>query len=108
MIEQDKESKPVQRAIGFRFKETSSRENVDVVVNSLRELKDQIREIRSLDGGINISKEGRNKGITHLFVLKFASMADLQSYAHHPAHEAFVRVLLPHLADSIELDSHLI
>ncbi len=97
----------IQRAIGFRFKETSSEADIDSVVKALRDMKGIITEIRSLQGGRNISSAGRDKGFTHLFVLSFDCMADLESYANHPAHMDFVQVLLPHLADSIELDSHL-
>ena len=37
-------------------------------------------------GGPNVSPEGKTNGLTHTFVMSFASEADRDTYLTHPAH----------------------
>ena len=94
------------RVLGLKFKATATGAEIAAILNALNALPQQISEIQSLSGGFNISQEGRNKGFTHIFVLSFRSANDLFGYAKHPAHDAFVKLLLTQLEDSIELDCH--
>ena len=68
------------------------------------ELKTKIPLIQSLHWGTNVSKEDRNKGFTHCFVLTFAGEKDRDAYLKDPAHKAFGHVLGPVVEDIFVID----
>ena len=45
--------------------------------------------IQSYERGVQNSPEPHTKGLTHIFLLTFASPADRDAYLPHPVHEAF-------------------
>jgi hypothetical protein len=51
-----------------------------------------------------VSKENRNKGCTHGFVLTFKSEADRDTYIDHPAHKEFGKLVGPVLDDVFVID----
>jgi hypothetical protein len=53
----------------------------------------------TLEWGTNVSKEQRDKGFTHCFILAFKSEKDRDTYIEHPAHKAFGKLLGPVLDD---------
>ena len=46
----------------------------------------------------------KSKGFTHCFVVTFADEKGREAYLPHPAHKAFVNVLLPVLDDVLVVD----
>jgi len=64
----------------------------------------QIGGITAFEWGTDISPEGLSKGFTHAFLLTFNDVAARDAYLPHPAHQAFVARLKPHLADVLVLD----
>lgn len=59
----------------------------------------------SMRMGRNLSWEPFNKGLTHAFVLEFASQADLDYYLlKDPVHAAFSKSALPLIEDSTVMD----
>lgn len=81
----------------FSFKETSSPEDVQSVIDAFRNLQNEIEGIENFEYGVNTSPEGLNQGLTHAFVLTFHSDAARDAYLPHPAHAAFGAILGPHL-----------
>ncbi|PZX48914.1 Dabb family protein [Algoriphagus chordae] len=81
----------------FSFKETSSPEDIQTVVDAFRNLQNEIDGIEAFEYGVNSSPEGLNQGLTHAFVLTFYSDAARDAYLPHPAHAAFGAILGPHL-----------
>lgn len=81
----------------FSFKETSSSEDIQSVIDAFRNLQNEIDGIENFEYGINSSPEGLNQGLTHAFVLTFHSDAARDAYLPHPAHAAFGTILGPHL-----------
>jgi hypothetical protein len=79
------------------FKETSSPEDIQKVIDAFKALPSQINEIKGFEWGINSSPEGLNQGLTHGFTLTFHSDADRDAYLPHPAHKAFGGIVGPHL-----------
>jgi hypothetical protein len=67
-------------------------------------LMDKIPQVLDLEWGTNISHEPLDKGLTHCFILTFASEKDRDEYLIHPAHEAFVELLQKHSDDLLVLD----
>lgn len=93
----DKPEKMLRHIVMFKFKETSSKEDVQKVVDAFRGLKTKIPEIAAFEYGVDNSPEGLANGFTHCFLVTFKKESDREVYLPHPAHKAFVEVLKPHL-----------
>lgn len=96
--------KQLRHVVLFKFKETSSAEDVKKVENAFRALPSKIKEIKNLEWGTNNSPEGLAQGFTHCFFLTFASEQDRAVYLPHPAHKEFGAVLGPHLDKVLVVD----
>jgi hypothetical protein len=94
----------LRHVVLFGFKETSSQEDVQKVIDAFKALPSQISEIKGFEWGTNSSPEGLNQGLTHAFTLTFHSDADRDAYLPHPAHKEFGAILGPHLAKVTVLD----
>jgi hypothetical protein len=94
----------LRHAVLFKFKDSSTPEDIKKVEAAFRALPSQIKEIKSLEWGTNNSPENLNQGFTHMFFLTFMSEADRAVYLPHPAHKAFGGVLGPHLDKVLVLD----
>jgi hypothetical protein len=90
--------------VAFKFKEGTTKEQIKQVEDAFRDLKKKIREIKSYEWGTNISKENRNKGCTHGFILGFNSEKDRDTYINHPAHKEFGKLVGPVLDDVFVID----
>ena len=96
--------KVLRHVVLFKFKETSSAEDVKKVEAAFRELPNKIKVIKSYEWGLNNSPENLNQGFTHCFFLTFASEKDRAIYLPHPDHKAFGAVLVPHLDKVLVID----
>ncbi|MBB1283899.1 Dabb family protein [Flavisolibacter sp. BT320] len=96
--------KQLRHVVLFSFKKTSSESDVKKVEEAFRALPSKIKEIKSFEWGLNNSPENLNQGFTHCFLVTFASEADRAIYLPHPAHQAFVEVLKPHLDKVLVVD----
>ncbi len=94
---QSKSSKVLRHVVLFKFKDTSSAQDVKKVEDAFIALKGKIKLIKDFEWGTNNSPEGLNQGLTHCFLASFASEKDRDDYLVHPDHKAFVEVLKPHL-----------
>ena len=94
----------LRHAVFFAFKEGITQVQIDSVQQAFSALPEQIAEIKDYEWGVNNSPENLNKGFTHAFFVTFASEADRAAYLPHPAHQAFVAVLQPHLKDVFVVD----
>jgi hypothetical protein len=104
--QQQTEEKPtmLRHVVMFQFKESSSEADVQKVVDAFRGLPSKISEIADFEYGVNNSPEGLTGGLTHCFLVTFKSEADRAAYLPHPAHQAFVDVLKPHLEKVTVID----
>jgi hypothetical protein len=94
----------LRHVVYFSFKDTSSPEDIQGVVDSFRNLQNEIDGIESFEWGVNSSPEGINQGLTHAFTLTFYSDAARDAYLPHPSHKAFGEILGPHLDKVMVLD----
>ncbi len=94
----------LRHAVYFAFKEEATPEQITEVQRAFSNLPNEIAEIRDYEWGTNNSPEGLNKGFTHAFFVTFHTEADRATYLPHPAHQAFVKVLEPHLKDVFVVD----
>jgi hypothetical protein len=88
----------------FKFKDSSSAEDIQQVADTFMALKGQVPQIVDMEYGINNSPENFHQGFTHCFVLSYASEKDLADYQDHPAHKAFQQVLGPHMEKVFVID----
>jgi hypothetical protein len=94
----------VEHVVSFKFKPTASAADIKKVEDAFRALKDKIPEIVSFEWGTNVSKENRDKGFTHCFILSFKSEKDRDNYINHPEHEKFKAIVGPVIADVFVID----
>jgi Stress responsive A/B Barrel Domain len=99
-----KTEKLLRHVVIFKFKDTSSPEDVQKVADTFYALKGQVPEIAAMEWGINNSPENFNQGFTHCFVLSYHSEKDLANYQENPAHRAFQEVLKPHMEKVFVVD----
>jgi len=79
----------LRHVVAFKFKEGATQQQIKQVEDAFRDLKQKIKEIQDYEWGTNVSKENRNKGCTHGFILTFKSEPDRDTYIDHPAHKEF-------------------
>ncbi|MDB5321054.1 MAG: Stress responsive alpha-beta barrel protein [Phycisphaerales bacterium] len=96
--------KMLYHVVAIKFKPEAKPEQIKAVEMAFGELKTKIPGITSLNWGTNVSPEQKNKGLTHCFVLTFATEKDRDAYLPHPEHNAFGKVLGPIMADVLVID----
>ena len=87
----------LRHVVLFKFKDTSTPEDVARIIAGFRGLPAAIKEIAGFEWGTDVSTEGKTQGFTHCFFLTFATADDRDAYLPHPAHKAFVAVVGPHV-----------
>ena len=83
----------LRHAVFFSFKEDVSDEDVQGVADAFAALPSKIPEITEFQWGVNNSKEDKDDGFTHCFLLSFADEAGREVYLPHPAHKEFGSIL---------------
>ncbi len=101
---QKQDIKMLRHVVLFKFKEGSSSTDIKKVEDAFRALPSKIKEIKGFEWGINNSPENLNEGLTHCFLVSFASEKDREVYLPHPDHMAFVEILKPHLEKAVVID----
>lgn len=96
---------PYRHVVLFKFKDSSSTEDVQKVEKAFAALKDvKALNIQDYEWGKNESPEGLDDGFTHCFFVTFKNKADLEAYLPHKAHQDFVAILKPHLDKVLVVD----
>ena len=104
MLVSAKAADKLQHVVCFKFKATASTEDIKKVEEAFQALKQKIPQVVTLEWGTNISKEKRDKGFTHCFILSFKSEKDRDAYIEHPEHKAFGKIVGPVLDDVFVID----
>ncbi len=94
----------LQHVVCFKFKTTATPQDISKVEKAFQALKQKIPQVISLEWGTNVSKEKKDKGFTHCFVLTFKSEQDRDAYIVHPDHKAFGKLVGPLLDDVFVMD----
>lgn len=103
-LEPTESEKMLRHVVLFKFKDSSTPEQVREVEDAFLALPSKIDEIKSLEWGMNNSPEGLNQGYTHAYFLTFESEEDRAVYLPHPDHKAFGETLSPHLDKVLVVD----
>lgn len=94
----------LQHVVCFKFKSDAPPQDIAKVEKAFEALKSKIPLVTALEWGTNLSKEKRDKGFTHCFVLTFKAEKDRDAYIEHPEHKAFGKIVGPVLDDVFVFD----
>ena len=83
----------LRHVVLFGWKAGTDSVAINKVIDDFRALPKKIDLIKGFEWGINNSPENINQGLTHCFLVTFASEKDRDAYLVHPAHKAFVATL---------------
>jgi hypothetical protein len=93
----------LRHVVLFAFKDTSTQQ-IREIEQAFCRLPNQIAQIYNFEWGTDVSVEQLNQGFSHCFLVTFLSEADRDAYLPHPAHQAFVAMLKPHLEKVLVID----
>jgi hypothetical protein len=99
-----KEKKILRHVVLFKFKDSSSPEDVKKIEDAFRGLSSKIKTIKTFEWGTNVSPENLAQGFTHCFLVGFSSDKDRDDYLPHPDHKAFVALAGPHIDKVLVVD----
>lgn len=94
----------LRHAVFFSFKESSSAEDVQGVVEAFESLPEKIDAIIDFQWGEADPKAKMSAGFSRAFLLTFKDEAGRDVYLPHPEHKAFGDVLRPHMKDVFVID----
>jgi hypothetical protein len=97
-------SRRLRHVVLFKFKPEVTGAQVQEVVQAFAKLPQRIEVIVGFEHGIDVSVENKQKGFTHGFVVTFRDKAGRDSYLPHPAHQEFVKLVGPRVADVLVFD----
>ncbi|MDC6364716.1 MULTISPECIES: Dabb family protein [Flavobacteriaceae] len=95
----------LRHVVIFKFNDDSSEADIQQLNEAFNNLPNEISVIKDFEWGLNDSPEDFHQGFTHCYLITFESEKDRDSiYAPHPAHQAFVESLGPHLKKVFVVD----
>ena len=102
---EEENDKLLRHVVIFKFNDDTAEQDVQRLNDSFVTLKDAIPVVQDFEWGLNDSPEDFHQDFTHCYMLTFESEEDRDSvYTPHPAHQAFVASLGPHLEKVFVVD----
>jgi hypothetical protein len=96
--------KVLRHVVLFQFTEETSKESVREIEQAFAALPEKIDSIIDFEWGTDVSTEDRSQGFTHCFLVTFADEEGRAEYLPHPAHQKFVALLKPKVANVLVID----
>jgi 6-phosphogluconolactonase (cycloisomerase 2 family) len=100
----DRNGQKLRHIVNLKYKDEATEAQVNEAVKAFLNLKNEIPEIEKIEWGVNDSKEGASKGLTHCFMLTFKNDHGREIYLFHQAHIALVNQIGPLIADVLVMD----
>lgn len=94
----------IRHVVLFGFQPGTPPETLAEIEAGLRRLPAEIALIRAFEWGTDITENARAQGYTHCMLTVFDTPEDVASYRVHPAHQDFVALAMPHVAQLLVLD----
>lgn len=94
----------LRHVVLFKFKPEATKEQIQEIVAGFQALPKKVDGVTGFEWGTDNSPEGLSEGFTHCFVVTFKDTKSRDAYLPHPAHKAFVEVLLPRLEKVLVVD----
>ncbi len=85
--------KVLRHLVLYKFKTETTPAQVQEVIDAFSKLAKQVDTIIGYEHGTNVSKEMKDDGLTHCFMVMFKDEAGRDAYIKHPAHDAYVQVV---------------
>jgi len=80
----------IKHIVMWKLKDENKIKNAALLKKKLLALKDQIKEIKEIEVGIN-SQEASSENYDVVLVSEFLSMEELNKYTVHPTHQDLVK-----------------
>jgi hypothetical protein len=94
------EAPKLRHVVLFKFKNEITEARKTEIQTAFGDFIKQVPElVQAYEFGINNSPEGLDQGLTHCFIVTFASEKDRNTYIPNAFHQAFVK---KYLSDSVE------
>lgn len=97
-------AKSLRHVVCFKFKDTSTKDDVRKIEEAFAQLPKKIDAIKDFEWGTDNSPEGKAQGFTHCFLVTFADEKGRDAYLPHPAHQDFVKIVGPHVDKVFVID----
>ncbi len=97
-------SKVLRHVVLFKFTAETTPQQVHEIEQRFAALPEKIDTIIDFEWGTDVSVDDRSQGFTHCFLVTFHDQEGLAQYLPHPAHQDFVKLLKPRLAQLLVLD----
>jgi hypothetical protein len=94
----------IRHVVLFGFKPGTPPETLAAIEAGLRRLPQEIDLIRAFEWGTDITENARAQGHTHCMLTVFDTPEDVEASRVHPAHQAFVALAMPHVAQLLVID----
>lgn len=94
----------LRHVVLFKFKDGTSPEQVQQVVDAFRALPKKIDAIQDFEYGTDVSVENKQQGFTHCFLVTFRDEQGRDAYLPHPAHKEFGTLVRPLLDKVLVFD----
>ena len=94
----------LRHVVLFKWKEGTPPAATRSIEDGFRALPGKIAGIAGFEWGTDVSPEGLSQGFTHCFLVTFRDATARDAYLPHPAHQAFVALLKPHLEKALVVD----
>jgi hypothetical protein len=99
-----KHAKALRHVVLFKFKDGTTKQQIDEVVRAFRALKSKIDVIEDFEFGTDVSVENKSQGFTHCFFVTFRDEKGRDTYLPHPAHKEFGTLVGPRLEKVLVVD----
>ena len=100
----DRSGQVLRHIVNLKYKDDATPAQVQEAVQAFLDLEDKIPAIEHIEWGVNDSKEGASKGMTHTFTLTFNDAHGREVYLFHEAHIALVNKIGPIIGDVLVMD----
>ena len=100
----DKDKKMLRHVVLFKFKDEATDKQVKEVTDAFAKLPEKIEAIKAFEWGTDVSTENKAEGFTHCFLVTFADEKGRDEYLPHPAHQDFVKIVVPVLDKVLVVD----
>ncbi len=102
--ESSKDAKSLRHVVLFKFKDSSTPQDVKKIVAAFQGLPSKIDTIKDFEWGTDVSVENKAQGFTHCFFVSFDDAKGRDVYLPHPAHKDFVNLAVPHIDKVLVFD----
>ncbi|MEW6359590.1 MAG: Dabb family protein [Planctomycetota bacterium] len=97
-------AKVLRHVVMFQFKEGTPPEKIKEIEDGFRALPGKIETIQDFEWGTALNAGKQAQGFSHCFFVTFKDEEGLKVYGPHPAHQAFVAILKPHMEKCLVID----